>query len=123
MTSPVVTIPDWVTVEQFLENIAPNHQFTTYPVHDPSGRLTGVVRLADLIKAAGRRDEHLSAVARPIAEVPTTRPDEELAGLVDRIGNALEYRVLVFDRDQLVGILSPVDIARLLTARQALGTR
>ena len=29
MTSPVVTLPDWVTVEQFLESIAPNHSFTT----------------------------------------------------------------------------------------------
>src|SRR5690348_2208214 len=37
MTSPVVTLPDWVTVEQFLSSIAPDHSFTTYPVHEPSG--------------------------------------------------------------------------------------
>src|SRR2546425_248627 len=37
MTSPVVTIPDWLTVEQFLDSTAPQHTFTTYPVHDPSG--------------------------------------------------------------------------------------
>ncbi len=50
MTSPVVTLPDWVTVEQFLESVAPNHSFTTYPVHEPSGRLTGVVRLKELVR-------------------------------------------------------------------------
>ena len=123
MTSPVVTIPDWVTVQQFLENIAPNHQFTTYPVHDPSGRLTGVVRLSDLVKSAGaqRSDERLSAIARPIEAVPTSRPEEDLAALVERVGSGLEHRVLVFGNGQLVGILSPVDIARLLTQRQAMG--
>ena len=131
MSSPVVTIPDWLTVEQFLENVAPGHNFTTYPVHDPSGRLTGVVRLADLVRLrgaqggqggqGGQRDRRLSEVARPIEHVPVSRPDEELAALVERAGNSLEYRVLVFDGGTLVGILSPVDIARLLTARQALG--
>src|SRR5437667_355593 len=50
MTSPVVTLPDWVSVEQFLESVAPNHPFTTYPVHEPSGKLTGGVRLSDLVR-------------------------------------------------------------------------
>jgi Zn-dependent protease/CBS domain-containing protein len=123
MTSPVVTIPDWITVDQFLESVAPSHHFTTYPVHDPSGKLTGVVRLSDLVKVGGaQRSEHrLSSVARPISEVPTTRPDEDLSALIERIGTAIENRVLVFDKDDLVGILSPVDIARLLTVRQTLG--
>ena len=121
MTSPVVTIPDWLTIDQFLESVAPSHQFTTYPVHDPAGKLTGVVRLADLVRVGGQRDRKLASVARPISQVPTTRPDEQLAALIERIGAALENRVLVFDGDHLVGILSPVDIARLLTARQVAG--
>jgi Zn-dependent protease/CBS domain-containing protein len=123
MTSPVVTIPDWITVDQFLESVAPSHHFTTYPVHDPSGKLTGVVRLSDLVKVGGaqRSVQRLSSVARPISEVPTTRPDEDLSALIERIGTAIENRVLVFDKDDLVGILSPVDIARLLTVRQTLG--
>jgi Zn-dependent protease/predicted transcriptional regulator len=123
MTSPVITIPDWITVDQFLESVAPSHHFTTYPVHDPSGQLTGVVRLGDLVKIGGaqRSDHRLSSVARPISEVPATRPDEDLAALIERIGAALENRVLVFDKGELVGILSPVDIARLLTVRQTLG--
>jgi Zn-dependent protease/CBS domain-containing protein len=123
MTSPVVTIPDWLSVEQFLESIAPSHHFTTYPVHDPSGRLTGVVRLNDLIRlgAQARGATRLSAVARPLSEVPVTRPDEDLAALIERSGARLEHRALVYDGGQLVGIVSPVDIARLLTARQAAG--
>jgi CBS-domain-containing membrane protein len=92
-------------------------------VHDPGGALTGVVRLSDLVKVPGNRrsDERLNALARPIATVPTARPDEDLASLIDRVGLGLENRVLVYDQGRLVGILSPVDVARLLAVRQTAG--
>jgi Zn-dependent protease len=122
MSSPVVTVPDWLTVEQFLESVAPRHRFTTYPVHDAGGRLTGIARLGDLVTmpATVRSSKRLSDFARPIAQVPVARPDEDLAALIARLGTALDQRVLVYDKDQLVGILSPVDVARILTVRQAL---
>ena len=125
MTSPVITLPDWVTVEQFLESIAPNHSFTTYPIHEPSGKLTGMVRLSDLVRipAQDRRSKHLIDVARPISEVPVTNPREDLVGLIQRLGAGMDQRVLVFDNGQLVGILSPADIARLLSVRQTLAGR
>jgi Zn-dependent protease/CBS domain-containing protein len=120
MTSPVVTLPDWVTVEQFLESVAPNHSFTTYPVHEPSGKLTGVVRLSELVRlpAGDRANKHLIEVARPIADVPTTNPREDLSALIQRVGLSLEQRVLVFDNGSLVGIVSPADVARVMTLRQ-----
>jgi Zn-dependent protease len=125
MSAPVVTLPDWVTVETFLESVAPNHRFTTYPVHEASGKLSGMVRLGDLVRmpAAERSTTHLSDVARPIAEVPVTSPREDLSALIQRVGGAIEQRVLVFDGGQLVGILSPADVARVLAARQALGQK
>ena len=125
MTSPVVTLPDWVTVEQFLASVAPNHSFTTYPIHDQSGKLTGVVRLSDLVRmpADDRSTKHLIDVARPIAEVPVTTPREDLSALIQRIGAGIDQRVLVFDGGALVGILSPADVARILTVRQAASAR
>ena len=123
MTSPVVIVPDWLTVEQFLESIAPQHRFTTYPVHDPSGKLTGIVRLGDLARmpSQARAEERLRDRARPISEVPTSRPDEDLAALIQRVGAALEQRVLVFDSSgRLAGIVSPADVARVLAVRQTL---
>jgi len=122
MTSPVVTVPDWLTVGQFLESVAPQHRFTTYPVHDPSGKLTGMVRLSDLIRVQGddRDRKRLSDSAVPISQVPVTRPGEELAALIERLGTAFDQRVLVFDQDLLVGIVSPADVARLLAVRQSL---
>ena len=123
MTAPVVTLPDWVTVETFLDSVAPNHSFTTYPIHDAAGSLTGVVRLSDLVRmpASERGNRHLRDVARPIAEVPVSNPREDLSALIQRIGGAIDQRVLVFDGGQLVGIVSPADVARVLAVRQALG--
>ena len=125
MTSPVVTLPDWVTVEQFLESVAPNHSFTTYPIHEQSGKLTGVVRLSDLVRIppAERARKHLIDVARPITDVPVTSPREDLSALIQRIGAGLNQRVLVFDNGTLVGILSPADVARIMTVRQAAADR
>src|SRR6266567_9642697 len=122
MRSPVVTLPDWVTVERFLESVAPNHSFTTYPIHEPSGKLTGVVRLSELVRlpASDRANKHLIEVARPIADVPTTNPREDLSALIQRVGLSLEQRVLVFDNGSLVGIVSPADVARVMTLRQGL---
>jgi len=85
---------------------------------------TGIVRLGDLVRmpAGARAQQRLRDRARPISEVPTTRPDEDLAALLQRIGPGLEQRVLVFDKGQLVGIVSPADVARVLAVRQTLGT-
>ncbi|HEV2414977.1 MAG TPA: site-2 protease family protein [Candidatus Dormibacteraeota bacterium] len=125
MSTPVVTLPDWVTVQQFLESVAPNHSFTTYPIHEPSGKLTGVVRLSELVRlpADERANKHLIDVARPIAEVPVTSPRDDLSALLQRIGPGIDQRVLVFDNGALVGILSPADVARVLAARQAATTK
>jgi CBS domain-containing protein len=121
MSSPVVTVPDWITVEQFITGVAPNHPFTTYPVHDPAGKLTGVVRLPDLVRVP--RDDQATArlieFANPIGSVPVTWPEEELATMIQRLGGTIDQRVLVFNQGELAGIISPADIARLLTVRQS----
>lgn len=121
MSSPVVTVPDWITVEQFITGVAPNHPFTTYPVHDPAGKLTGVVRLPDLVRVP--RDDQATArlieFANPIGSVPVTWPEEELATMIQRLGGTIDQRVLVFNQGELAGIISPSDIARLLTIRQS----
>ncbi len=124
MTSPVVTVPDWYTVEQFLGAIASQYHFTTYPLHDPSGRLSGLVRLSALVRIPGsdRNRLHLRDCARPLSEIPTTQPTEDLAALLQRVGTNIERRVLVFDGGALVGIVSPADLARVVTLRQAATT-
>lgn len=121
MTSPVITVPDWYTISQFLGSVASQYHFTTYPLHDPSGQLSGVVRLAQLVRIpeSDRERLNLRDCARPLAEIPTAQPSENLASLVQRVGTDLDRRVLVFEGGALVGIVSPVDLARVVTLRQS----
>jgi Zn-dependent protease/CBS domain-containing protein len=124
MTSPVVTVPDWVTAEDFVRSLAPQHHFTTYPLRDLSGRLTGLVRLQELLRAvsSGKGAQRLREVARPIAEVPKARPQESLEQLLERVGSSFQLRVLVFEGEELVGILSPADVSRIIALRQAMAS-
>jgi CBS-domain-containing membrane protein len=120
MSSPVVTVPDWLSVEEFLSGVAPSHPFTTYPLHDPAGSLTGVVRLSELLPPrGGALRDHAS---KP-ADLPRARSDEDLNAMLERVGPELRRRVLVFDGDRLVGIVSPADVARVLAVRQAAGKK
>jgi Zn-dependent protease/predicted transcriptional regulator len=125
MSSPVVTVPDWLTIEQFLASEALHDRFTTYPLHAPSGDLTGVVRLGEIVREASRggRDKRLRDLAVPLSQMPTSEPQENLEALLERLGPRLARRVLVFDNGKLVGILSPNDVARIVAVRQALGSR
>lgn len=119
MSSPVHTIPDWLTVEQFLFSIAPERRFSTFPLHDIAGKLSGVVRVRDLIQAGpAARVRRLRDVATPVERMPRTTRDEALDKLLARLGPAVEQRVLVFDGEDLVGILSPADLTRVISARQ-----
>jgi CBS domain-containing protein len=122
MSSPVLTFPDWLTVKQFASSVAPQHRFTTYPLHDPGGELSGVARLADLLRAVtlGGGARGLSEVAQPISGVPRAAPGDDLEELLERLGPAIQRRVLVFDGGQLVGIRSPSDVARLVSLRRTL---
>lgn len=125
MSSPVVTVPDWLTVEQFVGSLAQQYPFSTYPLHDPTGTLTGVARLPDLLAAArsGAGSRRLRELARPIAEVPTAAPHEHLEKVLERLGPDLRHRVLVFDAGRLIGILSPSDVARLVATLRTTGDR
>jgi CBS domain-containing protein len=125
MTSPVVTVPDWLTIDQFLASEALHDRFTTYPLRDPSGQLTGVVRLSELVREASRggQGKKLRDLALPLSEIPTTEPQESLETLLERLGPRLDRRVLVFDDGKLVGIVSPNDVARIVAVRKALGPR
>jgi Zn-dependent protease/predicted transcriptional regulator len=124
MSAPVVVVPDWTTADAFLSDVAPSHHFSTYPLRDLQGRLSGVVRLRAVVHAA-RADppRRLRDLATSIDALPRTTPDEGLSALLERLGPAIEQRVLVFEGEDLVGILSPADVTRILTLRRATEAR
>jgi Zn-dependent protease len=106
-----------LTVEDFIAQVALMHRFSTYPLVDPYGRLTGLVTL-NRVRAVPpqlRATTRLHEIACPPTEVPTARPEEPLVGLLERMQGCADGRAVVVDETgRVVGVLSASDVARAL---------
>jgi Zn-dependent protease len=124
MAAPVVTVPDWLTVEQLLgAGTTGRRHLALYALHDAAGGLSGFVSWDDLsgLTPAAQRTQRLRDVAQPREAFPTASPGEDLEAMLSRVGPALARGVLVTDGNELVGIVSSAEIARISALRQALG--
>jgi CBS domain-containing protein len=125
MTPNPVQAPDYITVAELLDRFVFGHRFTTFPVHDLSGRLTGVVTMSRIrsLPAAERATTRVRDIACPIAQVSTTRAGEQLVEVLGRTGDCADGRVLVLEEGRLAGIVSPRDVSRVLERAALRGGR
>lgn len=116
MTAQPVTVRDWMTVTELLDEHARAHRFTTYPLTGFDGRVSGVTTLTRLTKVPPqeRTSTRLRDTAVPVAQVATARADEPVVELVGRLPTSVVRRALVYDGDDLVGIVSPSDVNRAM---------
>ena len=106
-----------LTVADFVSRLALTHPFSTYPLVDPEGRLTGLVTL-NRVRAVPpelRATTRLGEIACAPAEVPIARPEDPLVELLDRMQGCADGRaVVVDDAGRVVGVVSSSDVARAL---------
>ncbi|MGA8427231.1 MAG: site-2 protease family protein [Candidatus Dormiibacterota bacterium] len=123
MMSPVVSVPDWLTVEQLLGAGTGQSHPALYALHEAGGGLSGFVSREDLLglTSVAQRAQRLRDVAQPQQSFASASPREDLEAMLSRVGPALARGVLVTDGGQLVGTVSSADVARVSALRQALG--
>jgi Zn-dependent protease len=117
MTRDPVVADGTMTLAEFVDRLAWSHQFSSYPLVDDTGRLTGLVTLNRVRSAVPSRrpDTRLRDVACPPEGVPTARPDEPLVALLPRMRGCSDGRAVVLDGDdRVIGIVSSTDISRAL---------
>lgn len=116
MTADPVTVPEHLSVEQAIDRYVFAHRFSSFPVVDADGHPTGLITLAHLkqVPRGQWATTSVRRVATPFAAVLTTTPDEPLSDLVPRLAEAPGGRVLVVVDGEVVGIVSPTDLARTL---------
>lgn len=116
MTRDPVTAPEDLTVAEILDGYVMATRHSAFPLRDRFGAITGLVTLNRLrgVPPERRGIVRVIEVACPIDEVTTARPDEPLVDLLPRLSECADGRVLVFDDDGLVGIVTPSDVTRLL---------
>jgi CBS-domain-containing membrane protein len=100
-------------VQAFLDGHALDHRLRAYPVREFDGRLAGLVPFASLLQVPPERRGavRVGAVAVPVGQLVSTRPDEPLGELVGRMSLAGHGWALVFDGGRLVGVVTPDDLA------------
>ncbi|MGW4984177.1 site-2 protease family protein [Streptomyces mirabilis] len=114
MTSPVVTGPDWLTVDRFLSEVAAETRHSVLPLLDFDGRPSGVVRLRSLATGPSARQASLYArdVATPLSRCTLAAPDELLNSVLERPGAGGVLPILVMEDGRLRGIITGHDIDR-----------
>lgn len=112
--------PGWVTVEDFVERYLFGDRHSAYPVQDTDGQISGLITLKQLrgVAPADRTTTLIRDVAVPLAQVPVAAPQEQLTALLNRLSPGVGSRVLVFDTNRLVGIVTATDIAAVINVRE-----
>jgi Zn-dependent protease len=118
MSKDPLAVPSWITVELLIDQYVLGHDFTNFPTHNIDGTIEGLVTLQAIKRVPPHRRSQTRArdIALPVNLVPRAKPDELVTDLLKRLGPQSNGRALVFEGDQLVGIVSPSDLARLLHA-------
>ena len=117
MTPGPIVLDGNLTVADFVAQVALTQPFSTYPIVDPDGRLTGLVTL-NRVRAVPlelRATTRLREIACAPAEVPVARPEDRLGDLLERMQGCSDGRAVVIDNaGRVVGVVSPSDVARAL---------
>jgi Zn-dependent protease/predicted transcriptional regulator len=116
MSPPPVTAAPDAEVGRFIDEVVLQQPFSTYPLVDGTGRLTGLVTLGRIRRVAPERRSHttMREIAFPPEEVPAAGPDELLVNLLPRMTGATDGRAVVIDADgRVVAVVSPRDVSRV----------
>jgi CBS-domain-containing membrane protein len=122
MTPKPETTRGWATIDAFVDaarHDPPRHD--AFPVEQWEGGISGVVT-TDALKAVAPVDRlttRVQDVAVPLAALTVCSPDDRLVDLVSRPSMARLPYVLVFSSGELVGVVTPSDLARAPSVRAA----
>ncbi|WP_091558848.1 site-2 protease family protein [Micromonospora pattaloongensis] len=121
MSASAVTAPAEAKVSEFIDDVVLRQPYSTYPLVDDEGRLTGLVTLNRIraLPLDRRAETRLADIACPPPEVPTAAPDDAVTDLLPRIDGCTDGRAVALDEDRrVVGVVSPRDVARLASAAE-----
>jgi Zn-dependent protease len=113
----------WLTVDEFLRDDAPRLHDRVVPVERYDGGIAGLANVDQLRtvpppQAATRR---VSDYTVQLPLIRTARRDDKLSDVAVRPARGPSQSILVFDGDQLVGIVTPTDLERARGAATAPG--
>ena len=121
MTRSPVTVPPDVSLDGFVDGVAFAHRYSTYPVVE-NGRAIGLLPFSRVASAPRTEWARVTVRERMLRreDLAVVHPDDELLDAVASLRSDGVNRALVLDGEQLIGLLSMTDVARLIANRAAL---
>ena len=118
MTEFPTTVPGTTRVTELVDHWFMKHGCSAFPVVDDRGTVIGLVTLTKVRTVNRSRWDTLTVadIADPRASLAIGLPGDSLTDLLADMSTATggAGRALVFDGEQLVGIVSPTDIQRAI---------
>ncbi|MCZ7587307.1 MAG: site-2 protease family protein [Gaiella sp.] len=115
-----VTVPAHRTLEEFMDEVAHVHRFTTYPVVD-DGTVVGLLPFARVAAAprAGWGDHDVADCMIRLEDAPVVQAGTPLIDALAEMERQGGDRALVLDRGTLAGLLSITDVGRVMSEATA----
>jgi len=121
-TAPQRALADG-SVQSFVSEMLFGGRHAAYPVVRPDGSVVGLITVKS-VRALDREGWAATTVgeaATPLARLTAVAPTASISEVASALRTDPERRALVMEDDHLVGIVSPSDIARLVTAVELAG--
>jgi Zn-dependent protease/CBS domain-containing protein len=115
MVSDPVTVPPWMTLGQFMDEIMWSRRYTSYPVVE-GDRAVGLLpfRCIAEVPRVQWDTRRVADCMLPLERVPVVSPDDELTDALAELSETDVGRALVLEGDRLVGLISITDLLRAL---------
>lgn len=114
MTRDFPTVSPKMTLKEVVNSFVKSKHHG-FPVVDRTGKLTGMITLADVEAKMGSTDKTLTVADIATTNLITAYPDETLHDVVHRLGTSEVGRIPVIDRknpSRLIGVLRRYDIVK-----------
>jgi len=111
-----VTVPARRTLEEFMDEVAHVHRFTTYPVLD-DGRVVGLLPFARVAATprAGWGSHDVADCMIPLRDAPVVQVGMPLLEALEEMQHRSGDRALVLSSGELAGLLSITDVGRVMS--------
>jgi Zn-dependent protease/predicted transcriptional regulator len=118
MTADPITVPSDITVAQLIDDYVYRHHHSMFPVVD-DGRLVGCVGMRDIKRLPRDRwsSTTVSEVMQSCSEATAISPDMDAMEVLQLISRTQNSRLLVTERDRLVGIVTLRNLMNYLNVK------
>jgi Zn-dependent protease len=120
MTPHPDSAPGWVSIDWFVTTVARRSRQTAFPVVDLSGAPAGFVEV-EMLAAVPVAERGMTRVDKVAVRVPPEHvlgPDDPATVVLERPALGREVIGLVVDAGRVVGMLTTLDVARLMRQAQ-----